>query len=162
MMTQMYGDSLTYTIAHTDDTSYVTMGTDSEADVKMLIDQTASAPATGETKAAFDLLQNTPYNDFVCSVNAIKLMTGLGDMMQSMGPMIQAGCEGEPSPMPDIFGGLNLPSQSSLAIGGYSADGQCSMRLILPKQHLMEIMSAGMQIQQKMMPQPQPTPAPAN
>ena len=155
---QLYGGDLTYTMAHSADTFYVTMGADSEADVKTLIDQDAGAPATGEVKAAIDLLANTPYTDFVCSVNVIKLMTGMGDMMQSMGPMIQAGCEGEPSPMPDIFGGLDLPSQSSLAIGGYSTDGQCSMRLVMPKQHLMEIMSAAMQIQQKMMP-PQPAPA---
>ena len=157
MMKQLYGGGLTYTAAHTDDTYYVAMGTDSEADVKALIDQNASAPATGEVKAAFDLLQDTPNMDFVCSVNIIKLMTGLGDMMQSIGPMMQAGCEGQSGPMPNMFGGLNLPSQSSLAIGGYSADGQGGMRIILPKQHLMEIMNAGMQIKQKMMPQPAPS-----
>jgi hypothetical protein len=82
-------------------------------------------------------------------------MTGLGGLMQNMGPMMQVGCgeDATPSPMPDIFGGLNISSQSSLAIGGYTADGQSSMRVVLPKQHLMEIFGAVMQIQQKMMPQ---------
>jgi len=166
---QIYGGDLVYTIAQSADTYYVAMGEDNEADIKALIDQDASASPTGETKAAIDLLLKTPYNDFVCSVNIIKLMTGLGGLMQNMGPMMQVGCgeDATPSPMPDIFGGLNIPSRSSLAIGGYTADGQSNMRVVLPKQHLMEIFGAGMQIQQKMMPQqiPQPsqqsTPAPA-
>ena len=162
---QIYGGDLVYTIAQSADTYYIAMGEDNEGDIKALIDQNASASPTGETKAAIDLLQKTPYNEFVCSVNVVKLMTGLGGMMQNMGPMMQAGCgeDATPSPMPDIFGGLNVPSQSSLAIGGKVADGQSSVRLILPKQHLMEIFGAVMQIQQKMMPQPsqQSTPAPA-
>ena len=162
---QMYGGDLVYTIAQSVDTYYVAMGEDREADIKALIDQDASASPTGETKAAIDLLQKTSYNDFVCSVNVIKLMTGLGGLMQNMGPMMQVGCDEDatPSPMPDIFGGLNISSQSSIAIGGYTADGQSSMRVVLPKQHLMEIVGAVIQIQQKMMPQPsqQSTPAPA-
>ena len=152
---QMYGGDLVYTIAQSVDTYYVAMGEDREADIRALIDQDASASPTGETKAAIDLLQKTPYNDFVCSINVIKLMTGLGGLMQNMGPMMQVGCDEDatPSPMPDIFGGLNISSQSSIAIGGYTADGQSSMRVVLPKQHLMEIFGAVMQIQQKMMPQ---------
>jgi hypothetical protein len=134
---QIYGGDLVYTIAQSADTYYIAMGEDNEGDIKALIDQNASASPTGETKAAIDLLQKTPYNEFVCSVNVVKLMTGLGGMMQNMGPMMQAGCgeDATPSPMPDIFGGLNVPSQSSLAIGGKVADGQSSVRLILPKQH---------------------------
>ena len=71
--------------------------------------------------------------------------------------------DAEPTPMPDIFGELNIPSQSSLAIGGRIDDGQLGTRTVLPKQHLIEIFGAAMQIQQKMMPQPsqQSTPAPA-
>lgn len=161
---QMYGGELIYLFGLSDDRYYETMGPDSEAIIKTLIDRDASVPPTGESKAAIDLLQNTPYNDFVCSVNVIKLMSGLADMMQNM--PTGTNCQGEPMPMPDIFGGLNVPSQSSLAIGGYTADGQSSTRIIVPKQHLMEIVTAGMQIQQKMMPQmapqqaPQPTPTP--
>jgi hypothetical protein len=167
---QMYGGDLVYTIAQSADTYYVAMGEDSEADINALIDQDASASPTGETKVAIDLLQKTPYNDFVCSVNIIKLMNGLGELMQTMAPMMQDCGDGEPTPMPDIFGGLNIPSQSSLAIGGWSDVGQLETRIVLPKQHLIEIFGAAMQIQQKMMPMmpqpgqqtaPTPTPAPA-
>ena len=153
---QMYGGELIYLFGLSDDRYYETMGPDSEAIIKTLIDRDASVPPTGETKATIDLLQNTPYNNFVCSVNVIKLMSGLGDVMQNM--PAGTNCQGEP--MPDIFGGLNVPSQSSLAIGGQTANGQVGIRMVLPKQHLMEIVTAGMQIQQKMMPQMAPQPAP--
>jgi hypothetical protein len=166
MMSTIYGEGLTYTAAHTDNAVFVTMGEDSEADVKTLIDQNPSVAATGEVKAALDTFKGTPYNECVASINVIKLMTGMGDMLQSMGPAIaQMEGEGGQAPPPfELFSGLNLPSQSSLAIGGYSADGQTTMRLVLPKQHLMEIMNAVMQIQQKVMQQtqqPEQEPEPA-
>jgi len=159
-MKQIYGGNFVYTTAHSKDKFYMAMTSDSQTDVKKLIDQNASAAATGEVKAALDTLQATPYKDFICSINVIKLMTDLGELMQSMGNMNPGG------PMPDIFGGLNVPSKSSLAIGGQTANGQFGTRTILPKQHLMEIFSAAIQIQQKMMPpmpsQPQPSATPVS
>ncbi len=62
--------------------------------------------------------------------------------------------------MANIFDGLDIQSQSGLAIGGFLANGQLGMRTVLPKQHLMEIFGAVMQIQQKMMQQPSPQPNP--
>ncbi len=147
---QIYGDSLTYIFAHDKNKYYVTMGGDAEAVVKKLIDQEASAPATGEVKAAIDLLQKGGYNDFACSINIIKLLSGLGDMMKNMEGLQSSDC---PQPMPtELFSGLgSIPTQSSLAMGGQISDGQISLRTVLPKQHLMEVMAAVMQIQQKAM-----------
>jgi len=158
MMKKMYGSGLVYLLAHSGERFYVAMSTDNEADIKVLIDQNASAAATGETKAAIDLLQKTPYNDFVCSINVIKLMTGMGEMIKTIGQM-STGDNGKPQPMPNIFGGLNIPTQSSLAIGGQIADGQIGTRTILPKQHLMEIFALTMQIRQKTMRQQIPNQA---
>jgi hypothetical protein len=157
-MEQIYGQDMMCLIAHSENKYFEAMGPNCEADIKALIDRDASAAVTGETKAAIDLLQNTPYNEFVCSINVIKLITGFGEMMQGMGPMMEAQ-GGGPNPA-DIFGGLNVSSQSSLAIGGKAADGQAGIRTIVPKQHLMEIFGAVMQIQQKVMPQMTPQPAP--
>ena len=157
MMKKMYGGELVYLLAHSAERFYVAMSADSEADIRALIDQNASVAATGETKAAIDLLQKTPYNDFMCSINVIKLMTGLGEMIKTIGQMSTED-NGKPQPMPDIFGGLNVPTQSSLAIGGQIADGQIGTRTILPKQHLMEIFALTMQIQQKMMRRQSPKP----
>ncbi|MDD5457972.1 MAG: hypothetical protein PHF37_01065 [Phycisphaerae bacterium] len=164
MMEKMYGGNLTYTTAISEDKFYVVMGPDSEVEIKALIDKDASAVPMGETKAAIDLLGNTSYNDFVCSVNIIKLMNGFIGLMQAMVPTL-TDCDGNPLPMRmNIFADINNPTQSSLAIGGKIADGQIGTRIVLPKQHLMEIFGAVMQIQQKMMmqhQQQQPTPAPA-
>ena len=164
-MENLYGGNLVYSLAHTGDTYYVAMGQDSEADVKALIDQDASASPAGETKAAIDLLKDTPYNDSIASINVIKLMAGMGEMLKTMGP-VMSGIEGKPNPVADIFGGLNIESGSSIAIGTQTDDGQVGIRTVVPKQHLMEIFGAVMQIQMKMMTPPQggvsaPAPAPA-
>jgi hypothetical protein len=71
---KMYGDGLKYYMAQTPDKFYMVMGPDSEQALKTLIDQPASAAASGDIKIAMDTLQNTPYNDFVCSINVIKLV----------------------------------------------------------------------------------------
>ena len=153
-MKQLYGDALTYIFAHDKDKYYVAMGGDAETEVKKLIDKDASAPATGEVKAAIDLLQKGGYNDFACSINIIKLLSGLGDMMKNMEGLQPSDC---PNQIPtELFSGLgSIPSQSSLAMGGKISDGQISTRIVLPKQHLMEVMAAVMQIQQKTMQQMQ-------
>lgn len=149
MMDQLYGGNLTYSVAYSPTAFYMLMGPESETEMKQLIDRKPAAAATGEVKAAFDILQKTSYTDFLCSVNIIKMMTGLGDMMETLGQVSPEN--GQPLPS-DLFAGLDLPSESSLAIGGKCADGQAGIRLILPKQHLLEIMNAATQIQQKMMP----------
>ncbi|MEN8127531.1 MAG: TlpA disulfide reductase family protein [Planctomycetota bacterium] len=143
---KLYGDGLKYYMAQTSDKFYVTMGSDSEPALKALIDQpTAATAPSGDIKIAMDALQNTPYNDFVCSVNVIKLMKGMGEMMQSMSAQPGMGL------VAAIFGGLeDIPTQSCLATGGKIADGQAAMRLAIPKQHLIEIVAVVMQIQQKM------------
>ena len=150
-MEQMYGGHLTYQIAHTADQYFIAMGPDSEATLKKAIDQNASAPATGEVKAAIDLMNKAGYGDFACSINIIKLFTGLGEMMQSMEAI--AGAGENPIPADILAIAKNVPSQSSLAMGGKTVNGQVSLRTVLPKQHLMEIMSVVMQAQQKMMMQ---------
>ena len=161
MMKKMYGDNLTYMMALSSERYYIVMGADSEADIKGLIDMNTSAQATEETKAAIDLLQNSSYSDFVCSINIIKLMNGMSGLMQAMTPT-GIDSNGNPIHVPNIFKDLNLPSQSSLAIGGKIADGQIGTRTVLPKQHLMEIYGAVMQIQKKMMQQPAPSNATSN
>lgn len=149
-MQQIYGGQLTYILAHDQERFYAAIGDDAEETVKQLIDRTASAPAAGEVKAAIDLLEKSGYSDFACSVNLIKLFGGLGDMMGSVEELMG----GAPCPMPmQIFSSLNnIPTQSSLAVGGKVDNGQLSLRIILPKQHLSEIMAIVMQLQQQMTP----------
>jgi hypothetical protein len=99
---KMYGsDGLKYYLAQTQDKFYLAMGPNSEATLKTLIDKpTAAAAPSGDIKIALDALKDTPYKDFVCSVNVIKLMKGMGEMMQSMGDQANMG------PVADMFSGL--------------------------------------------------------
>lgn len=149
-MAKMYGDGFKYYIAFSSDKMYVTMGADGERKIKALIDKpsTASAPS-GDIKVAVDALQATPFNDFICSVNIIKLMKGMGDMMQTMSA--QPGME-DMNPAMEMFKSLNnVQTQSCLVTGGKTADGTAAIRVALPKQHLIEIIAAAMQIQQQAM-----------
>lgn len=143
---KLYGaDGFKYYVAQTSDKFYMVMGPDGEQALKALIDQPASAPPSGDIKIAMDTLKNTPYNDFVCSINVIKLMKGLGEMMQTMGGQANMG------PAAGMFSGLkDIPTQSCFVTGGKISDGSASLRIALPKQHLIEVVSAAMQIQQKM------------
>jgi thiol-disulfide isomerase/thioredoxin len=153
----MYGsDGLKYYLAQTQDKFYLAMGPNSEETLKTLIDKPASAAApSGDIKIAMDALKDTPYNDFVCSVNVIKLMMGMGEMMESMGDQANMG------PVAGMFSGLkDAQTQSCLVTGGKIADGQAALRLAIPKQHLIEIVGIAMQIQQQAMAMQQQTPPP--
>ena len=143
-------DNMKYYCARTPDKYLMVMGADGEAALKALIDQSATASApSGDIKVAMDTLKDTPYKDFVCSVNVIKLMKGIGEMMQSMGDTMSKDCP-EMVDQATLFSGLkNVQSQSCLVMGGKCADGEAAMRLAIPKQHLIEIVAAAMQMQQQ-------------
>jgi thiol-disulfide isomerase/thioredoxin len=140
---KMYGDSFKYYLAQSPDKFYVTMGHNSEDILKALIDQPASAAApSGDIKIALDALANTPYTDSVCSINVLKLMKGFGEMMQTLGTQTNT------KPIAAMFSGLkDVQTQSCLVMGGNISDGQAAMRLAVPKQHLVEIIGAVMQMQ---------------
>ena len=140
---KMYGDGFKYYLAQSPDKFYITMGQGGEETLKKLIDQPAkSAAPSGDIKIAMDALQNSPYNNLVCSVNVIKLMKGMGEMMQTMGAQTNMG------PAAAMFTGLkDVQTQSCLVMGGKLAEGQAAMRLAIPKQHLAEIVAIAMQLQ---------------
>jgi hypothetical protein len=148
-LTSMYGEGFEYYAATTSDKYIVTMGAEGEQTLKALIDKPTAAAASGDIKIAMDTLKNTPYQDLVCSVNVIKLLKGLGQMMQSL-PNPGTGL---PIDIGEIASKLNVESQSTMVLGAQVGDGQASMRLALPKQHLIEIIALGMQIQAQMTPQ---------
>jgi thiol-disulfide isomerase/thioredoxin len=145
-ISQMYGENgLTYYMAQKGNLLMMAMGPKGIDEIKSLIDRPAAAEPSADMKQALQLLNGSGYTDAAVSINVIKLMKGLGEMMQSM------SAEGMPNPFANIFSGINIQSQSSLMAGARIADGQFGMRLALPKQHLIEVVTAGMQIQQKMM-----------
>jgi peroxiredoxin len=144
----MYGaEGIQYYMAQKGKLLMMTMGPKGLDEIKSLIDQPASVAVGGDMKAALDLLGQSGYTDFAASVNIIRLMKGMGEMMQTLGG------DAAMNPFKNIFSGMNIQSQSCLIMGGKIADGQFGMRTALPKQHLIEVVTAAMQIQQQMMQQ---------
>ena len=144
----MYGtDGFKYYFAQSPDKFYMVMGADGLGALKSVIDRPVSNPASGDIKIAIDTLQGTGFNEFACSVNIIKLIKGVGQMMEAM-PTQAPGME---MVFKEIISKLDFETQSTLVLGGQAADGQASMRLALPKQHLIEIVAMGVKIQQQMM-----------
>lgn len=141
---QMYGpDGLTYYMAQKKNLLLMTIGPKGIDEMKSLIDQPATIEPSGDMKQALQMLNSSGFTDAAVSVNIIKLMKGLGEMMQTMGEGV--------GPFANIFSGINMQSQSSLIMGARMADGQFGMRIAMPKQHLVEVVTAAMQIQQKVM-----------
>jgi thiol-disulfide isomerase/thioredoxin len=145
---KIYGsDGFKYYFAQTKDKFYLAMGPNSEDTLKALIDQPPSTAApSGDIKIAMDALESTPYDDFIMSVNVIKLIKGMGEMIEALGA--QPGME----PAAAMFNDMkDLPTKSCLVVGGNIGDGLATLRLAVPKQHLIEIVGMGMQIQQQAM-----------
>ncbi|MCK5001168.1 MAG: hypothetical protein KAS23_16605, partial [Anaerohalosphaera sp.] len=122
------------------------MGDNADADIKKLIDKTGagtSAP-TGDIATAMKLLKNSDKAEFIVTVNYLRLLAGIGEMM-------------EDAPMPEakmaagMFSGFNIDSKSCLVMAGNVGDGKVSVDIAFPKQHLMEMMAAVMQMQQQQM-----------
>lgn len=147
-MKAIYGPGgLKYYMAQTPDKFFMVMGADAENKVKTLVDMSAASTApSGDFKTATDLFKGTPYTDAVISVNVIKLMQGLGGLMNTVMETMGEEIPSDVNPAA-IFSGLeNIQSKSCFAIGSYNADGYSSMRVALPKLHLAEVVVAGMQI----------------
>ena len=91
-------------------------------------------------KTALALLPEAEKADFVCTLNCLRLLKMSGAMM--------------PIPMPQ----MDIPTKSNIAFAGKVGDGRMTINIAVPKEHLAEIVSAMMTMQQQMMQQ-MPTPA---
>lgn len=141
---QMYGpDGLLYYIAQKEKLMFVSFGTDSKETLKSLIDAPADKTVSGDLQKAMTILGDSAQKaDLVAGVNYLKLAKGFMGVAGQMGapeasPMMAAMAEA-----------MNAPTQSCMAVSAAVADGKIASRLVLPKQHLSEIMTAVMKIQQ--------------
>ncbi|AQT68530.1 hypothetical protein STSP2_01695 [Anaerohalosphaera lusitana] len=146
----MYGDSLVYNVASTDDVMLLTMGPEGETQMKQLIDKVTGMTTMAlapDIAVAYNNIENIGSADFIGSVNIIRIMSGLGEMMQSM-----QGQLGPAAGMGTMFAeSFNLPTNSAFGFGGSIDNGQVNITGVYPKQHLMEVMAGFMQFQQQMM-----------
>mgnify|MGYP006288254351 CR=1 FL=1 len=142
MIESMYGGGFDYRWAVVDGLCGVVVGADADKRIRTLIDQMRSGrlPAMGsEMKAALSLLPDARSADFFVTYNYVRFLKMVGAMT------IQAG--DQQVQMPEI----DVPTSSSIAIAGWGGENAARFSVAVPKQHVMEIMAAFAQMQQKMM-----------
>ena len=134
MITSMYGDGFDYRWGMTDGLFACAVSGDVNSTIRELIDQIkADSPKQigTEMKAALSLLPEANKADFIVTINALRLFNFATSMV--------------PIPIPQ----MNVQTKSNLVIAGRAADSRIVVNIAVPKQHLMEIMSAVMTMQQK-------------
>lgn len=133
----MYGDDLKGSVAFVKGLALMSFDKDGgEAVVKRLIDDVragGSAAAPADFKAALAMVPDAANADYVATYNVLRLFGSLSGM-----PGV-SGMAAAVAALP--------PAKSSLVVAGRAADGMCSMDIILPRQHALEIMSVFLQMQ---------------
>ena len=134
MITSMYGDGFDYRWGMTDGLFVCAVSGDVNSTIRELIDQvkTDSPKQIGaEMKTALSLLPEANKADFVVTFNALRLF----NLATSMVPI----------PIPP----MDIQTRNNIVIAGRAADGGMVVNIAVPKQHLIEIMSAFMMMQRK-------------
>lgn len=132
----MYGDGLDIQMATVNNQLVYAVGQDAQSAVQKLIDQVkAGGPkqVAGEVQAALTMIPGAEKADFFMTINVLRLMK----MASTFAPI----------PMPQT----DIPTQSSLAVASDASNGKMTVDLAVPKQHVLEIMGAVMQMQQQHM-----------
>ena len=147
MINKMY-ENMAFKSAIANKNFVMAMGPNADADIKKLIDQTSSSTSapTGDVATAMKLLKNSDNADFLVTVNYLRLLGGIGEMFKEMSVP-------ESEQIAKMFSAFNIDSKSCLAMAGNVGDGKVSVDIAFPKQHLMEIMAAALQMQQQIMQQ---------
>lgn len=134
MMDAMYGGGLDYRWAIVKGLYVCVIGGDVDAGIRRLIDQVQAGGAKempAELEQAMELLPDAGAAEAVGTYNLLRAMT----MGFAMSPM----------PMPD------MESKSNISFAAKGGDGVLSIDIAVPKEHLTEVVSMGMTMQQAMM-----------
>jgi len=135
MITSMYGDGFDYRWGMVDGLFACAVSGDVNSTIRELIDQvkTDSPKQIGsEMKTALSLLPEANKADFVITFNVLRLF----NFATSLVPM----------PIPP----MDVQTSSNIVIAGRAADSRMVVNMAVPKQHLIEVVSAFMMMQQKM------------
>ena len=143
MLATMYGEGIEGRIAIVNNLLVYAVAKDPGPLVRKLIDQVkggATEAAPSEVQAAMQLIPGSEKAGFFATYNYLRIF----QMMTAIMPL----------PIPRTA----VQSQSNIAIAGKAANGNLTIDLALPKQHLMEIRAVFMQMQQQKMKEQQPEP----
>jgi hypothetical protein len=145
MIKNIYGEGLDLRLAVVNDLMLYVLSPEADKAIHALIDQakaTTPRPIASEVEAALQLLPDAKSADFFGTYNFLRLI----QMAMAMMPM----------PLPP----MDVATQSDVAFSGQIGGGKLQVGVVIPKQHVLEIMMAVMKMQQSMMQKQQPTPQP--
>lgn len=141
MITAMYGPGMNARIAVVNNHLVYAIAADPMPLAQELIDQVKSTgsaqQAPSEVQAAMQLIPGSEKADFFMTYNYLRVL----QMVTAMMPM----------PIPPTA----VKSQSNIALAGGGTNGKLTVQMVLPKQHVQEIMGIFMQMQQQRMQEQQ-------
>lgn len=126
----MYGGGFNYRWAVANKTCLVAVGGDVDAQIRKMIDKIkAGTPQAmgSEMRTAFSVLPGADKADFVMTYNYVRLLNMVGAMAEVMGEKA-----------PDI----NIKTTSHLSIAGWGGENRARFDMVVPKQHVFEMVSA--------------------
>jgi hypothetical protein len=141
MLALIFGHGFEGRLAVVNNLLVYAIASDSGTLVRKLIDQAkgdATQPVPSEVEAAVQLIPGSEKACFFATYNYLRIL----QMVTAIMPM----------PIPQTA----VQSQSNIAIAGKVSGGSLSVEMALPKQHLMEIMTIFMQMQQQKMQEQRP------
>jgi hypothetical protein len=136
MIANMYGEGFDGRLALLDGVCVQAVGGDADKAIRALIDQVkASGPkqVPSEVQNAMQLIPGAEKADFFATYNYLRLL----QMVTAMMPM----------PIPTT----PMPTQSNVAMAGTVGDNSLKVEVAVPKQHVLEVMTVFMQMQQQKM-----------
>ncbi len=134
MITSMYGEGFDYRWGMANGLFICAVSGDVDSTIRELIDQVKTdgpKQIGAEMKTALSLLPEENKTDFIVTFNVLRLFK----MVTSMVPI----------PIPP----MDVQSKSNIVIAGRAADSRMVVNMALPKQHLIEIVSAAMTMMQQ-------------
>jgi len=136
MIAVMYGEEFNYRWGMTDGLWVCAIGGDVDAGIRQLIDEVkAGEPKqmASEIKAALSLLPEASKADFMATYNFLRSFKMLGAFAPVLMPMLQ----------------MDIPTKSNIIFAGKVGGGKIAFEIALPKEHLTEIMSVFLKMQQQ-------------
>ncbi len=138
MINNMYGGGFDYRWGIVNGLCVLTIGSNADSSIRELIDQvkTRRIQMGPEVKAALALLPDAEKADFVVTYNVLRWLKIVGSMTVM------------PIPMPMLP--TDIPTKSNIVFAGKTGNGKMVVDVALPKEHLKEIMTAVLMMQQQM------------
>jgi hypothetical protein len=138
MINAMYSGGFDYRWGIVDGLCVLTIGGNADSSIRELIDQVKARRTQmgSEMKAALALLPEAEKADFVVTYNMLRWLKIVGSMTVM------------PIPMPMLQ--MDIPTKSNIVLAGKVGNGKMVVDLALPKEHLKEMMTAFLMMQQQM------------